>query len=699
MSSNAPVPVSFDSLAVGRSSTSTFITTFQTRDPTSTDVNYQVQQRWYNTAKESEWILTSFSVVSNVKTAVWQPIASFMAAAETLTGNTGGAVGVDGSNNINVVGTTLYTVAGNPATHTLTVTPGVNAYPITPYVVGPVGQAGYQTIQAGINAAHAAGGGQVWIQEGTYTENLTLYTGIQLSSPSEQSVTIIGTHTPPAAGTLNIDRMTFQSATDIFFSAAAGTTSIILEDCTVNATNGYSFNLANFTASASLACFNIGPGGTNDGFINNTGGMSVAIYAAGVGNGIGNSMIISGSTLFGPGITIGCPVHLVTGASVVSTNNQYFHTFTFSNNSTASFYNDSFTTGATPAITQSSTGIISLSAVTINSSNSPAISGAGAGTVTLTDVNFTNNTTISASLTLSQGLIRGGNFPTQLVVGASPDAYYQTIQSAINAASSGQTVFVKTGTYTENLTLKAGVNITAFSGDALAPNVTIVGKATFTGSGTVALSNMRLQTNADFFLAVTGSAASIVYLNECYLACSNHTGISYTSSSGTSAVLLQLCMGIISDASSSLFSSSGAGSIALYYSNIAGSSTVASTVSAGIIGLHYNIIGFPLTTSGTAALSSVFNAFECGSLNTTSLTVGGSGGAVARGDSYSSGTASAVSVGSTLTMAQAGVDSTNAHVITGAGTLNAGIITFTNTGNNINTSTVNKLTTYGGTIV
>ncbi len=40
---------------------------------------------------------------------------------ETLTGNSGGAVGPDGSNNINVVGTGSITVSGNPGTNTLTI--------------------------------------------------------------------------------------------------------------------------------------------------------------------------------------------------------------------------------------------------------------------------------------------------------------------------------------------------------------------------------------------------------------------------------------------------------------------------------------------------------------------------------------------------------------------------------------------------
>ncbi len=109
---------------------------------------------------------------------------------------------------------------------------------------------------------------------------------------------------------------------------------------------------------------------------------------------------------------------------------------------------------------------------------------------------------------------------------------HTTIASAITSATSGDTIFLLPGTYTENLTLAAGVNLTAYNCDSTTPNVTISGKCTFTGAGTVSISGIRLQTNSDFLLAVTGSAASIVNLIDCYLNCTNNTGISYTSSSG-----------------------------------------------------------------------------------------------------------------------------------------------------------------------
>jgi len=121
---NPTVPVLFDALAVGRSSSGPFLTAFETRNPNANDINYPIQQRWYNTANQSEWILTGYSVIAEVKTAIWQPIsASVISVTETLTGNTGGPVGVDGANNINVIGDgTSINIVGNPGTHTLTAT-------------------------------------------------------------------------------------------------------------------------------------------------------------------------------------------------------------------------------------------------------------------------------------------------------------------------------------------------------------------------------------------------------------------------------------------------------------------------------------------------------------------------------------------------------------------------------------------------
>lgn len=46
---------------------------------------------------------------------------SGLSAVDTLTGNSGGPIGVDGSNNINIIGAGGVTVSGNSSDHTLTI--------------------------------------------------------------------------------------------------------------------------------------------------------------------------------------------------------------------------------------------------------------------------------------------------------------------------------------------------------------------------------------------------------------------------------------------------------------------------------------------------------------------------------------------------------------------------------------------------
>lgn len=175
-----------------------------------------------------------------------------------------------------------------------------------------------------------------------------------------------------------------------------------------------------------------------------------------------------------------------------------------------------------------------------------------------------------------------------------------TIAAAITAASSGDTIFIRPGTYTENLTLKAGVSITAFTGDANRPNVTIVGKNTFTAAGTVVISNIKLQTNGDYFLSVTGNAASVVRLDSCTLICSDNTGIQYTSSSASSGITLTLCDCDILADGIAIYTHSSAGSfnaLRSYFSN-SGVSTTVSACSSGTSSFLYSVLSSGLSFDG-----------------------------------------------------------------------------------------------------
>lgn len=287
------------------------------------------------------------------------------------------------------------------------------------------------------------------------------------------------------------------------------------------------------------------------------------------------------------------------------------------------------------------------------------------------------------------------------IVDANGHGDFTTIGAALTAASSGQTIFIMPGTYAENPTLKAGVNLAAYDCDALTPNVTINGKCTFTGAGTVTISGIQLQTNSDYLLAVTGSAASIVYLKNCYLNCLNNTGINYTNSNGSSSINLIDCYGNIGTTGIGLFTASSAGFMRIQYSYFTntGGSTTASTISSGSMITEWCVLPIVITTSSTSTFESRYCDHH--PANAIPLTIGGSTTNNISHCKITGGSASGVSVGtgSTVYLYQCDINSSNTNAITGLGTLNAGIITFIGPSSTINTSTVNKLTTYGGTIV
>jgi len=275
-------------------------------------------------------------------------------------------------------------------------------------------------------------------------------------------------------------------------------------------------------------------------------------------------------------------------------------------------------------------------------------------------------------------------------------ANYTTIASALTAASSGQTIFIRPGTYTENLTLKAGVNLTAFSCDGFTPNVTIVGLATFTAAGTVGISGIRLQTNSNFFLAVTGSAASIVNLENCYLNATNNTGISFTTSSSSAQINILNCLGNIGTTGIGLYSSSSAGQLQIFYSYITntGATVTASSNSAGSVQFLWSSVLYPLSTSSTGVLNLEYCDVNTSGTNTTSITTAGTGSCGVVGCGISSGTASAISIGSGTTCSvsiNSTIGSSNTNAITGAGTLSYAPITFSSSSNTVNTTTQTPL--------
>ncbi len=289
-------------------------------------------------------------------------------------------------------------------------------------------------------------------------------------------------------------------------------------------------------------------------------------------------------------------------------------------------------------------------------------------------------------------------------------ANYTTIASALTAASSGQTIFIRPGTYTENLTLKAGVNLTAFDCDAFTPNVTIVGKCSATFAGAASISGIRLQTNSDYLLEISGTEATVIDLINCYINVTNNTAINYTTTSVSAFLGINSCAGNLTNTGIAYFVKSSPGRffiLSCRFRNDA-SSTTASTISnlgldiqtswflnsitnSGASVQINNSVVFNLTTSNAATFSAQNSSFS-------TLTTAGTGSGQFKNCSFDGDTAPGISIGAgtTVTLDNCYVQSSNTNPITGAGTLvlnQVGLSTATGT---INPTTITGIVNYTG---
>lgn len=275
-----------------------------------------------------------------------------------------------------------------------------------------------------------------------------------------------------------------------------------------------------------------------------------------------------------------------------------------------------------------------------------------------------------------------------------------TIAAALTAASSGDTIFIRPGTYTENITLKAGVSIIGWTGDRDIPTVTINGTCSYSAasSGVFNISNIRLQTNAAAAVSLSGTSSSTIFLNNCFInATGSATAISMTTSGATASIRLNNCTGNIAGASAALFTSSSAGSLIFMYCAFRNqaSSTVANTVSAGSFSAAFCQFTAPITTSSTATLVAIMSDFNCLPINTTALTLGGTNATIT-GGTIAGGTASALSIGGALTLTDCAVNSSNTNAITGAGSITYSGLYFSSTSYTNNVTTQNLRVTNGG---
>lgn len=279
---------------------------------------------------------------------------------------------------------------------------------------------------------------------------------------------------------------------------------------------------------------------------------------------------------------------------------------------------------------------------------------------------------------------------------AGGNGNYTTIAAALSAASTASytgTIFIRPGTYTENPALIAGVNLESFLGDAITDSVIILGKCTFSSAGKVCITGIELKTNSDYFLSVTGSSASSVFLNNCILTCSNNTGIQFSSSNASSQVNLFSCSGNIATSGIAIFSHSAAGSMNILgpggFSN-SGSSTTASTCSGtGVLNFTDFAMSSVLSLSSSSVGTFIQLQIDSSLTNTVCITTSGTVIYNTRYCNMSSGSAACYSIGSgsTLNTSNDVLSSTNTNPITGAGSVLIGPTTYSGSGTGANPTT------------
>jgi hypothetical protein len=279
-----------------------------------------------------------------------------------------------------------------------------------------------------------------------------------------------------------------------------------------------------------------------------------------------------------------------------------------------------------------------------------------------------------------------------IVSATASDGTHTTIGAALTSASSGDTIFIRPGTYTENLTLKAGVDLVSYPGQGLTPNVIINGNCTFSGAGTVTISGISLQTNSAACVTVSGSAASILNLESCEINCLNNTGITYSSSNAASFIYLYNCTGNIATTGISFFSHSSAGTIFGWFTEITntGASTTASTVSGNNASFRYCYFNIPFSTSSSATISFILSTVDCTAINTTAVTTGGGVGNQLFLSEFSGGSATALTINAQTFVNSCSISSTNTNAISGSSTITYGGLTYNGS------TSLNVVTTQSG---
>lgn len=276
---------------------------------------------------------------------------------------------------------------------------------------------------------------------------------------------------------------------------------------------------------------------------------------------------------------------------------------------------------------------------------------------------------------------------------------HTTISGAITDASAGDTIFIRPGTYTENITVSKKLYFTTFTSTIQGGtgfSVILNGSITMsTNSVTAAFTGIQINTNSANIANVSANSCSLAFRNCVFNVTSGQTGLNLNTGT-TSNIYCYDCYSVV-DNTGILFSISGtANNLFAYdceFSIILSGTPSTSTIGAGcIVSLYETTFNYPISTSSSGLLQieeCQFGSLLSPFLNTTWITTAGTGTSLIYNSEFYSGTASALSIGTGTTIESYNcvINSTNTNPITGSGTFKSNAITYNNTGIANNTTT------------
>lgn len=250
----------------------------------------------------------------------------------------------------------------------------------------------FHTIQSCLDYVQALGESTtIFVRPGTYTEDLTLYSGINIMGSSEGQVIIYGEHTPPDSGSIIFTNITLRSDSSVLVSAVAGTTDIMFKDCTFK-TSIFVVDCINWSGYIHFdSCLEQS---ISNGILNNTGGSALEILDSSLGSGV-TSMVASGVTrIYGSRIYV--PITL-SGPSYIDTS--YLEgSVVITGTEDVTLTGTKINSGSDTAIIATTTGLVTVENCTINATGLLAID--GSSSVKLVSCSFSDVDDIAGSIVL-----------------------------------------------------------------------------------------------------------------------------------------------------------------------------------------------------------------------------------------------------------------------------------------------------------